>query len=106
MSAAVADLCIGVEVASLVGAEPPRLVRAAWRVLVQGSAAWTLNEDHPATLIASDLSDVPVEPVLIIAAVIATELDGHNRRATPIPRVSQERPRQVPSAHASIRQCR
>ncbi len=65
----------GIELPRFVRAEPPSLVRARGGVLVERAAPRTLQENPAPHLVAPYLRDVTVEPVLIVFAELAPEVD-------------------------------
>ena len=56
--------------------EPSSPIGSTRGVLVKRPATWATEQDHPSGVVARDLGQVPVEPVLVVAAVIASEV-GH-----------------------------
>lgn len=58
----------------LVPGEPQGLVWASRRVLVQRITPRAPKQDHPPIRVASDLVEVAVEPVRVVAAVVTAEV--------------------------------
>ena len=58
------------------GGQAARSVLTSRCVLVKRTASWTLDQDHSALVAARDLSNVSVEAVLVVATVVAAEINA------------------------------
>src|SRR3954454_12788737 len=68
----------GIEGSRFLLGKPACLVSTSRRVLVESTTAWTAKKDQLAVLIAADLWDMAVPPVLIVGAIPASEILGRH----------------------------